>query len=130
MAWWTLLTSPITGVINGGVALGKQWMVGKQKKHEAKMAHIDKVITGQQDYNSLAQKGMVGTIKDEFLILWFTVIMSLNFYPPAQPFMEKGWKFMQAHTPGWFSYCFIGIVVATFGLKGWAFKMNGGNNVK
>jgi len=120
MAWWTLLTNPIGSLIQGGVSLGKQWMIGKQKKHEAKMAQIEKVIAGQQDYNSLAQKGMVGTIKDEFLILWFTVIMSLNFYPPAQPFMEKGWKFMNAHTPGWFSYCFIGIVIATFGLKGWA----------
>ena len=120
MAWWSLILSPVTGLVEGAMGLGKQWMIGKQKKHAAKMAQIDKVIEGQQDYNTLAQKGMVGTLKDEFLILWFTTIMSLNFYPPAQPYMEKGWKFMQAHTPGWFSYCFIGIVIATFGLKGWA----------
>jgi len=126
MAWWNVLFSPVSSLIDAGSELGKQWMVGKQKKHEAKMAQINRVIEGQQDYNTLAQKGMVGTIKDEFLILWFTTIMTMNFIPSAQPYMEKGWKFMNAHTPGWFSYCFIGIVVATFGLKGWAGWKNGG----
>lgn len=125
MAWWTLLTNPIGSIINGGVALGKQYMEGKQAKHQAKMAQINKVIEGEQDYNTLAQKGMVGTLKDEFLILWFTTIMTMNFIPSAQSYMEKGWKFMNAHTPGWFSYCFIGIVIATFGLKGWAGWKNG-----
>ena len=108
------------GAVKAVTGLGSMWLKGKQAKHEAKMAHMGRVAQGKADYNTLAQKGMVGTLKDEFLILWFTIIMSLNFYPPAQPFMEKGWKFMDAHTPGWFSYCFIGIVVATFGLKGWA----------
>ena len=131
MAWWNLLFSPVASLIKGGAELGKQYMVGKQKKHAAKMAQIDKVITGEQDYNTLAQKGMVGTLKDEFLILWFTTIMTMNFIPSAQPYMEKGWKFMNAHTPGWFSYCFIGIVIATFGLKGWAgLKGFGGANGK
>jgi hypothetical protein len=116
--------NPLSLIFGGAIkaisGLGSMWMKSKRKKHEAKMAHLGRIVQGEVDYNSLAQKGMVGTLKDEFLILWFTIIMSLNFYPPAQPFMEKGWKFMNAHTPGWFSYCFIGIVVATFGLKGWA----------
>jgi hypothetical protein len=116
--------NPFSLIFGGAVTavkeLGTMWMKGKQAKHKAKVAHMGRIENNQADYNSLAQKGMVGTLKDEFLILWFTVIMSLNFYPPAQPFMEKGWKFMNAHTPGWFSYCFIGIVIATFGLKGWA----------
>ena len=120
MAWWNLVLSPISGLFNVGAQLGKQYMEGKQKKHEMKMYQAGQVLQGKIDYNTLAQKGMVGTLKDEFLILWFTTIMTMNFIPGAQPYMEKGWKFMQAHTPGWFSYCFIGIVVATFGLKGWA----------
>jgi hypothetical protein len=107
-------------IISAGKELGSMWMKGKQQKHAAKMAHMQQVVQGKLDYNNLAQKGMVGTLKDEFLILWFTTIMTMNFIPSAQPYMEKGWKFMNAHTPGWFSYCFIGIVVATFGLKGWA----------
>ena len=116
--------NPLSLIFGGAVkaitGLGSMWMAGRQKKHEAKMAHLGRVVQGEVDYNSLAQKGMVGTLKDEFLILWFTTIMTMNFIPSAQPYMEKGWKFMNAHTPGWFSYCFIGIVVATFGLKGWA----------
>ena len=112
------------GVVSAVKTLGGQWMKGKQAKHEAKMAHLGRVVQGEIDYNSLAQKGMAASWKDEFLTIWFTVVMSLNFYPPAQPFMEKGWKFMQASTPDWFAYCFVGIVVATFGLKGWKMFKN------
>jgi hypothetical protein len=111
-------------IISAGKELGSMWMQGRQKKHEAKMAHLGRVVQGEVDYNSLAQKGMAASWKDEFLVIWFTIVMSLNFYPPAQPFMEKGWKFMQASTPDWFAYCFVGIVVATFGLKGWKMFKN------
>ena len=107
------------GVVTAIKELGTMWMKGKQQKHEAKMAHLGRVIQGEIDYNSLAQQGMAASWKDEFLVIWFTIVMSLNFYPSAQPYMEKGWKFMQASTPDWFAYCFVGIVVATFGLKGW-----------
>jgi hypothetical protein len=121
---WKIITGGITSMVESGF----EYFTTKQK---AKTAVQQQVIQGKIDYNALAQKGMVGTLKDEFLVLWFTVIMSLNFYPPAQPYMERGWKFMNANTPGWFSYCFIGIVVATFGLKGWAgWKANGGGNVQ
>ena len=112
------------GVVSAVKTLGGQWMKGRQAKHEAKMAHLGRVAQGQIDYNSLAQKGMAASWKDEFLTVWFTVVMSLNFYPPAQDYMEAGWKFMKASTPDWFAYCFVGIVVATFGLKGWKMFKN------
>jgi hypothetical protein len=120
--------NPLSLIFGGAVTavseLGKMWMSGKQKKHEAKMAHLGRVVQGEVDYNSLAQKGMAGSWKDEFLVVWFTVMMSLNFYPPMQQTMEDGWKFMKASTPEWFAYCFVGIVVATFGLKGWKIFKN------
>jgi hypothetical protein len=112
------------GVVTAVKELGSMWMSGKQKKHEAKMAHMDRVVQGQADYNSLAQRGMAASWKDEFLVIWFTIVMSLNFYPPAQPYMKEGWEFMQTSTPDWFAYCFVGIVVATFGLKGWKIFKN------
>ena len=107
------------GAMTAVKELGSMWMKGKQAKHAAKMAHLGQVTQGKIDYNSLAQKGMAASWKDEFLVIWFTVVMTLNFVPSAQPYMERGWKFMQASTPDWFAYCFVGIVVATFGLKGW-----------
>ena len=106
--------------------IGKMWMAGRRAKSEAKIAIQARIATGEIDYNVAAQRGMAASWKDEFLVVWFTIVMSLNFYPPAQPFMEKGWKFMQASTPDWFAYCFVGIVVATFGLKGWKIFKSGG----
>jgi hypothetical protein len=122
--------NPISLIFGGAVTavseLGKMWLSSKQKKHEAKMAYMNRVVQGQADYNSLAQTGMAASWKDEFLVIWFTLVMSLNFWPSAQPFMKDGWIFMKASTPDWFSYCFVGIVVATFGLKGWKIFKNGG----
>jgi len=112
------------GVVTAVKEVSTMWMQGKQKKHEAKMAHLGRVVQGEINYNSLAQQGMAASWKDEFLTIWFTVVMSLNFLPSAQPYMEDGWVFMKASTPDWFAYCFVGIVVATFGLKGWKMFKN------
>lgn len=107
-------------VIKVAGQLGSMWMQGKQQKHAAKMAHLGQVVQGKIDYNTAAQKGMAASIKDEILTIWFITIMTMNFIPSMQPYMEEGWRFMKANTPDWFAFCFIGIVVATFGLKGWA----------
>jgi hypothetical protein len=107
------------GVVGAVKALGSQYMEGKQKKHEAKMAHLGRIAQGEANYNELAQQGMAASVKDEILTIWMITMMSLNFYPPAQPYMEEGWKFLQASAPDWFAYCFVGMFVAVFGLKGW-----------
>ena len=114
---FSLIFGPVVGAVK---ELGSMWMRGKQAKHEAKMAHLGRVVQGEIDYNSLAQQGMAASLKDEIICYWFLAIMTCNFIPSMQPYMENGWKFMNANTPPWFAYCFIGIVVATFGLKGWA----------
>jgi hypothetical protein len=121
---WSPISLIFGGVVKAVTGLGSMWMQGKQAKHQAKMAHLGRIENNLAEYNSLAQKGMAASLKDEFLVIWFTVVMSLNFYPPAQPFMKKGWVFMQASTPDWFAYCFVGIVVSTFGLKGWKMFKN------
>ncbi len=111
--------------------LGKRWMKGRKAKSDAKIAIQARIATGQIDYNVAAQKGMAASLKDEFLVVWFTGIMTLNFVPSMQDTMKDGWIFINANVPGWFSYCFIGMVVATFGLKGYKGWMNGnGKKVK
>jgi hypothetical protein len=119
MAWWNLLLSPVTGLFQAGAKLGSQWMEGKQKEHQMKMAYKERVITGQIDYNVAAQKGMAASIKDEFLTVWITTLVSLHFVPSMQPYLEKGWDALKMSAPDWFGYCFVGMWVAVFGLKGW-----------
>jgi len=116
-------------VITAGKELGTMWMQGRQKKHEAKMAHINRVVTGEMNYNSLAQSGMAASLKDEFLTIWITTLVTLHFYPPMQPYLKHGWDMLANVAPDWFGYCFVGMWVAVFGLKGWKiFKNNGGAN--
>jgi hypothetical protein len=111
-------------LVSAGKELGKMWMEGRQKKHEAKMAHLGRVTQGEIDYNSLAQQGMAASLKDEFLTIWITTMVTLHFYPPMQPYLERGWKALDTMAPDWFGYCFVGMFVAVFGLKGWKIFKN------
>ncbi len=112
------------GVVTAVKDVSTMWMQGKQKKHEAKMAHLNKVVQGEVDYNSLAQQGMAASLKDEFLTLWITALVTLHFYPPMQPYLKHGWKMLSEVAPDWFGYCFVGMWVAVFGLKGWKIFKN------
>lgn len=111
-------------IIAAGKELGSMWMQGKQKKHEAKMAHLGKVVQGQAEYNSLAQSGMAASLKDEFLVIWTTGLVTLHFFPQFQDHLENGWSALANIAPDWFGYCFAGMYVAVFGLKGWKIFKN------
>lgn len=119
MAWWNLLFAPVTGIIKAGSELGKQWMEGKQKKHELNMAIKDKQISGQIDYNVEAQKGMAASWKDEWLVIFTCAWITACFIPSLQPTMKSGFEFLKNSTPDWFSFIICGMYVAVFGLKGW-----------
>ncbi|MHA2350716.1 MAG: hypothetical protein ACXADL_13925 [Candidatus Thorarchaeota archaeon] len=107
--------------------LGKMWMANRRAKSNAKIAIQGRIAAGEIDYNIAAQKGMAASLKDEFLVVWTTGLVSLHFFPSVQPHLEHGWKMLAEVAPDWFGYCFVGMYVAVFGLKGWKiFKNNGG----
>ena len=118
----------ILGAILPGIyKLGEMWMANRKAKSDAKVAHAAQVVAGRQEYNSLAQQGMAASLKDEFLVLWTTGLVTLHFFPSFQPQLEDGWNALANIAPDWFGYCFVGMYVAVFGLKGWKiFKNNGG----
>ncbi len=108
--------------------IGKMWMAGRQAKSKAKIAIQSRIATGEIDYNIAAQKGMAASLKDEFLVVWTTGLVTIHFIPKFQPQLEHGWKMLANVAPDWFGYCFVGMYVAVFGLKGWKiFKSNGGS---
>jgi hypothetical protein len=120
--------NPLSLIFGGAVqaitGLGKMWMEGKQKKHEAKMAHLGRIAQGQADYNTEAQKGMAASLKDEFLVVWTTGLVTLHFFPQFQGQLAEGWNALANIAPDWFGYCFVGMYVAVFGLKGWKIFKN------
>lgn len=107
------------GVVEAGKVIFGQWMETKRTKIIAQQTLQAQIQAGQIDYNVAAQQGMAASIKDELVTIWMLTMMTLNFVPSMQPYMEKGWEFMQRATPDWFAWAFVGMIVAIFGLKGY-----------
>jgi len=55
------------------------------------------------------------SLKDEWLCLFFTILMGLHFYPPAQDAMDRGWSILEKADP-MFWYIILTIVGASFGV--------------
>ena len=110
--------------------LAKAFLKRKEIKAEGKaklaQAKIDGKVKREQaradsnaKYNVEVAKGMQASWKDElFVIVWLSILLSC-FIPWTQPYVKDGFIFLAAYTPYWFEYCLIGMVVASFGLKGW-----------
>jgi hypothetical protein len=117
---WKIITGGITSLVGSYIDYRKEKLV-------AKTAVQTQIAAGQIDYNVAAQEGMAASIKDEFLVIWTTGLVTLHFFPQFQPYLESGWNALANIAPDWFGYCFVGMYVAVFGLKGWKiFANNGG----
>jgi|TARA_R100000353_G_scaffold117332_1_gene83685 hypothetical protein len=53
--------------------------------------------------------------KDEWLVVFFTILMACHFIPFTQNAMERGWKILQTADP-MFWYIILTIVGASFGV--------------
>jgi hypothetical protein len=60
-------------------------------------------------------KQQQNSFKDEWLCLFFTILMGLHFWPPAQDAMDRGWSILQKADP-MFWYIILTIVGASFGV--------------
>ena len=83
-------------------------------------ALIEAAKNGQKieaDWDKRVQEQMRNTWKDEVLMLVFVVPFVCCFIPEAQPYIERGFTFLDAHTPTWYVVILLGIVAATFGLR-------------
>ena len=123
---------PILNVINTAGGIFGKWQERKTIKAqgkvdiekavvEGKIKHAQGIATGETEYDLVAAEGMKHSWKDE----WFTILLSIPFimcfipYPPLQNQVQLGFQILKSHTPEWYQYCFIGAIVASFGLKTW-----------
>jgi len=111
---WKIITGGITSMVESGF----EYFTAKQK---AKTAVQERIIAGEMDYNVAAQHGMAASWKDEWLTLWTTALVTAHFIPNSgiQNALKVGWTNLSTVAPDWFGYCFVGMYVAIFGLKGW-----------
>lgn len=122
----------IGGLIKTAGGLFENWQKRKLIKAEGKVkleqAIVDgkvnranAVVGGEIEYDQIAAEGMKHSWKDE----WFTILLSIPVMmcfipiPEVQNAVKEGFIILKDSTPEWFQYCFIGAIVASFGLKTW-----------
>lgn len=132
---------PILGIFTGLVELGKLWFENRKTKAEGEIeitkAKTEGAVKRAQTaleqegaYNVAAQEGMRFSWKDEWLTLLWSLPFILSFIPATQEIVKNGFIMLKNNTPDWYQWGFIGILVASFGLKGWNFwnAKNGNTN--
>ena len=96
----------------GQVEVEKAIVVGKVKRANA-------IAEGEIEYDKIAADGMKHSWKDEWLTLLLSAPFIMCFIPPLQDAVRVGFTVLKDSTPEWYQYCFIGVIVASFGLKTW-----------
>jgi len=119
------LVSPITKI-------GTKLIDAKEKRDErkdriaeatvvAQVKRIETYAAGDTSADLAAVNAMKFSWKDEYLTVIFSLPMLMTFieaiYNGGK--MEDGWIALSL-APNWYTWCLIGIVIATFGLRTWA----------
>lgn len=122
------VVTAITGLLG---TIGQSWMEkrkiraeGKIKIEEAKINAKVRKVDNLHDLDQKSVSDMRFSWKDEFWSLVFGLILLASFIPQTQPYIKEGFVFMKESTPWWFEYSLVGIIAASFGLRGWQFWKN------
>ena len=70
----------------------------------------------QADWDSTAQEQMKFSWKDEVLMLVIMTPFVGSFIPGVQDYVKDGWVYV-ATAPSWWTFSFLGIIAAVFGLR-------------
>ena len=114
------LITPITDTVN-------TWQNNKAKKQERKdlledakvqgeIARIAQITSGEINYDIEAQRQMQYSWKDEYLVIVLTLPFICSFIPQVQDHIITGWEYV-GQAPEWYQWSFMGIIIATFGLR-------------
>jgi hypothetical protein len=104
--------------------LAGQWMNNRAQKAQAKqkleVAKIEaqvKKVEQDGDWEVEQARNSADSWKDELYTIFFVLLMSACFYPPAQPYIEDGFRFLREDCPEWLTYGILASIAASFGLK-------------
>lgn len=123
MAFLSLLVAPFTGWLKGRSERAAIKEAAKTKltqtKAEAEVVRAGNLALTEGNYDVEAQRQMQHSWKDEYLVLVLTAPFIGSFIPVVQDSVIKGWTYV-SKAPEWYQVAFIGIIVATFGLRWYA----------
>ena len=105
-------------IVGGVSTLFSSWIGYKSKKMEAQAVKEEKIIQGELDYDTEAQRQMQHSWKDELMmIIWLSPMYVAWFYPNR----ARDWIELVSQFPEWWWFGAFGMMAATFGLR-WYFK--------
>ena len=89
----------------------------KQRIQVAKLEAKVKKIETDGDWELEQAKASQDSWKDELWTVFFVILLSACFYPPAQPYIEDGFRFLREDLPECLSWSIMASIAASFGLK-------------
>lgn len=105
-------------IIKAGIELITAGIKGRQKIKEAQIdAKVHNANIEAQERLQRASD-MSTSWKDEFLLFIFCIPLVLAFIPSMVPYVLEGFEVLE-QMPDWYQWAIIGMVSATFGLKGY-----------
>ena len=87
----------------------------KLTEAEARAKILVSKETSIQDWERIMAQGSQSSWKDEWLVVFFTILMACHFIPYTQDAMERGWQILEYADP-MFWYIILTIVGASFGV--------------
>jgi len=115
----------IAPIISAVSAIGTSWLNIRKVKAEGKIditkAKIHSKIKryehmGQMDVE--AMKGMQFSWKDEYILILMSIPMIMSFIPGLTEYAKAGFAVVD-ELPEWYTWSWMGIVTATYGLRTW-----------
>lgn len=122
---------PIIGTVISAVStLASKWLERKKieaqgeidiakARIEGEIKRAQTITEGEVTYDIEAMRAMRYSWKDEWLCIVYSTMLIACFLPWTQPYMKEGFIFLKKYTPWWLAACFVGMTVATFGLRSW-----------
>jgi hypothetical protein len=103
----------ILGSLGG---LAASYIDGKTAVKKAEAETKMKIATGEISWEQAAIEASRDSWKDEAWTLCFIFIVLGSFVPGLQPYMEQGFKNLEA-APSWFSWAMYCSIAASFGIR-------------
>lgn len=114
---WTSLIGPIADLASGYLNNKKEQSVAKQKLAVAKIEAQVTKVQSDANWEEAAIQASDNSWKDELWTVFFVILIGACFFPPLQPYIQDGFKFLREDCPEWLSWGILSSIAASFGLK-------------
>jgi len=104
------------GILQSVASLATTYIDSKAKVKAAEAETKMKIATGEISWEQAAIEASADSWKDEAWTICFIAIVLASFVPWMQPYMEQGFKNLEA-APQWFSWAMYASIAASFGIR-------------